>query len=308
MDSAGRRFIPFFVPFVGFLTAAAWVSRAAAAEYHQVYPIAGSAKVHVNADDGSMVVIPSDTEQVEFRVIYEGYKLGGNLRIESRQEGDQVDLTARTMGHIGISLGSPHRHLRIEVRMPKNGDLDVQTGDGSVTVSSISGNVTIRSGDGDLKASNLSGTIDLHTGDGDINADTLTGDLRLHTGDGTIEAVKLDGKCDAASADGKIRLAGRFDSLNIKSGDGTVDASAGTGSKISTGWSIRTSDGSVALTLPADLQANLDASTSDGHITLGLPVTIEGRFSNSQVRGTMNGGGPSLTIHTSDGSIRINKS
>ena len=55
-------------------------------------------------------------------------------------------------------------------------------------------------------------------------------------------------------------------------------------------------------------QANIDASTGDGHISLGMPVTVEGTFSNSQIHGRMNGGGPALTIHTGDGSIRLSKS
>jgi hypothetical protein len=77
---------------------------------------------------------------------------------------------------------------------------------------------------------------------------------------------------------------------------------------MSTPWNVRTGDGSVDLTVPADLQANIDASTGDGHISLGIAVTVEGTFSNSQIHGKMNGGGQPLTIHSGDGSIRLNKS
>jgi hypothetical protein len=94
----------------------------------------------------------------------------------------------------------------------------------------------------------------------------------------------------------------------VKTGDGSIDARVEPGSKLNAGWSIRTGDGSVDLVLPADLQANIDASTNDGHISLGIPVTVEGTFSNSQLHGKMNGGGQSLTIHTGDGSIRLSKS
>jgi hypothetical protein len=73
-------------------------------------------------------------------------------------------------------------------------------------------------------------------------------------------------------------------------------------------WSIHTGDGSVDLTLPGDLQADIDASTHDGHISLGIPVTVEGTFSNSQIHGKMNGGGQVLSVHTGDGSIRLKKS
>ena len=49
-------------------------------------------------------------------------------------------------------------------------------------------------------------------------------------------------------------------------------------------------------------------STLDCLISLGVPVTVEGTFSRSEVRGKMNGGGQTLTIHTGDGSIRLTKS
>jgi hypothetical protein len=112
---------------------------------------------------------------------------------------------------------------------------------------------------------------------------------------------------DADTGDGHMRIAGRFDALNIKTGDGSVDTRVLPGSKMASSWSIRTGDGSVDLALPGDFQANVDASTGDGHISVGLPVTVEGTFSNSQLHGKMNGGGQPLTIHTGDGAIRLSK-
>jgi DUF4097 and DUF4098 domain-containing protein YvlB len=112
---------------------------------------------------------------------------------------------------------------------------------------------------------------------------------------------------DASSGDGHIKLDGRLDQLNVKTGDGSINARIQPGSKIASSWTIHTGDGSVDITLPPDLQANIDASTNDGHISLGIPVTVEGTFSNSQIHGKMNGGGQPLTIHTGDGSIRLGK-
>jgi hypothetical protein len=129
----------------------------------------------------------------------------------------------------------------------------------------------------------------------------------MRTGDGSIEAHGLDGKVTADSGDGHIKLEGRFDGLNIRTGDGSVEARVSNGSRMNAAWNIHTGDGSVDMTLPGDLQANIDASTGDGHISLGMPVTVEGSFSNSQIHGKMNGGGQPLVIHTSDGSIRLSK-
>jgi DUF4097 and DUF4098 domain-containing protein YvlB len=284
--------------------AAGLASGAAAEEYVKSYPVAGRPTVHIRADDGNVRVIPSDEPRVEFRVTYEGYTLGEDLHIESRQDGNRVELTERIPSN--VRWGVTPRRISIELHTPRDADLTVETGDGTVEVSSLKGSIRVSSGDGSVRASQLSGNIELRTGDGDIRAQDLTGDLRLKTGDGRIDGSNLDGKCDAWSGDGGIRLMGRFDELRVRSGDGGVTAQAAAGSTIASDWSINTGDGAVELTLPKDLKADVDASTNDGRITLGMPVTVQGDFGDRKVRGAMNGGGPALRIRTGDGSIRIN--
>jgi len=290
------------------LAAATLVPGARAEEWSKSYTISGRAQVRVDTNDGSVRIATGDSKQVEFRVIYEGYELNKNLHIDSRQDGDSVQVNARVTGHWGFSWGRGHRGPRIEVRMPKDADLQIDTGDGSVETQPRRGHVKIHTGDGSVRVQAVDGNVDIDTGDGSITVEGAKGDIRLHTGDGHIEARNLDGRVDANSGDGHIKIDGRLDALNVKTGDGSIDARVEPGSKLSGGWSIRTGDGSVDLVLPADLQANIDASTNDGHISLGIPVTVEGTFSNSQIHGKMNGGGQSLTIHTGDGSIRLSKS
>ncbi len=288
------------------LVAAGLPSRVNAEEYIKSYPVNGRADVRVRADDSSVRVITSDSAQVEFRVKYAGFaavEFGGKLHVDSHQNGGQVELTVHLSP--GIVLGVSNRQVSTEVHMPRNADLRLETRDGHVEVASLSGNITVRTTDGGIKASQLSGTIDLQTSDGGMSVDALKGDFKLRTGDGTIGATNLDGKCEASSSDGSIHLAGRFDSLDIKSGDGGVVARIAPGSRMSSAWSIRSGDGGVDLALPTDFRANLDVSTKDGHITLGLPVTVQGDLGTSLVRGTMNGGGPSLVIRTGDGSIHL---
>jgi hypothetical protein len=262
---------------------------ARAEEWTKSYSVSGRARVHVESNDGSVRVTTGDSKQVEFRVIYTGYTLDKNLSINSRQEGDQVEVSARLRNSMNWGWGGVHRTLRIEVHMPRNADLNVDTGDGSV------------------EAEAINGSLDVHTGDGHIRVQGAKGDIRLRTGDGSIEGHDLDGKLEATTGDGHVTLDGRFDGLNIKTGDGSINARANPGSKLENSWSVRTGDGSVDMSLPGDLQANIEASTNDGRISLGIPVTVEGSFSTSQIHGKMNGGGQPLTIHTGDGSIHLSK-
>lgn len=290
------------------IAAAALAPLARAEEWTKSYPISGRPQVRVDTNDGAVQIYTGDTKQVDFRVRYEGFELNKTLHIDSRQDGNSVQINARISGHWGFSWGGKGRNVRIEVHMPKDADLQVDTGDGSVDTQSISGRLKIHTGDGSVRAQEVSGDVDIDTGDGSVTLDGAKGDIRLHTGDGHIDARDLDGKVDASSGDGHIKIAGRLDALNVKTGDGSIDARLQPGSRVASSWTIRTGDGSVDIVLPADLQANIDASTHDGHISLGIPVTVEGTFSNSQIHGKMNGGGQSLSIHTGDGSIRLIKS
>jgi DUF4097 and DUF4098 domain-containing protein YvlB len=255
-------------------------------DYAKTYTVSNRASVRVDTDDGSVNVITSDSKQVEFRVEYQGYVLNKSLEISSDQHGDEVELMARIPHKWHVSLGMTRR-LHIEVRMPKDADLRVRTGDGSI------------------KASNVTGNIDLHSGDGSLTVSYLEGDIRLHTGDGSIVASDLDGRCEAMSGDGPIRLAGRFDVLSARSGDGKVGVDVLRGSKLDSSWSISSGDGSIDVAVPPDLPVNIEASSGDGHVTTDIPLTIEGVIGKSMVRGKLNGGGSTFTIHTGDGSIHL---
>ena len=107
-------------------------NNARAEEWTKSYTINGRAHVRVGSNDGSVRVSTSDTKQVEFVVIYEGYKMDKNLTVTSRQDGDQVEVSARVHSGIGFNWGINHRTLRVEVHMPREADLNVDTGDGSV--------------------------------------------------------------------------------------------------------------------------------------------------------------------------------
>jgi DUF4097 and DUF4098 domain-containing protein YvlB len=260
-----------------------------AEEVTKTFSISGRAKVRIQTDDGGVRVSTGDIKQVQVRVEYEGYKLDHDLRVSTTQDGDTVDISAKTMGNWGFHFGVHRTNLRVEVHMPKDADLEVTSGDGGVEVDA------------------LNGSLNVHTGDGHITVQGARGDMHLRAGDGHIEGRNLDGTLEATTGDGHINVTGRFDSLNLRSGDGSVTARALTGSKVQPSWTIHTGDGSVDLEIPGELQANLEASTHDGHISLGIPVMVEGSFSSSRVQGKMNGGGGQVSIHTGDGSIHLSK-
>jgi DUF4097 and DUF4098 domain-containing protein YvlB len=152
------------------------------------------------------------------------------------------------------------------------------------------------------------GHINLRTGDGSIRLNGFKGTMEVQSGDGGQELEAVDGSLKARTGDGHLKAEGRFDDLQLSSGDGHIDARALAGSTVGSNWDLQTGDGAVTLQVPDSFSADLDLRTGDGHIDLDLPVTVEGRLGPNNIRGKLNGGGKPLTIHTGDGSIRLQKS
>lgn len=240
-------------------------------EWSKTYNLTGRPDLRIETSDANIRVTTWDQNSIEAKVITNRYKIGeGGIRIDERQNGNTVEIEVKYPHHnFNIEWG-PHK-VNVIIQMPREGQVNLRTGDGKIEVSS------------------LKGEMDLHTGDGSVNLDGI------------------DGKLHASTGDGHIQAAGRFDELDLKTGDGHVDVRATSGSALANSWRLETGDGSVSLELPHDLAADVNLHTSDGHIDLDMPVAAEGKLRENEIRGKLNGGGSLLTIRTGDGSIHLKK-
>jgi DUF4097 and DUF4098 domain-containing protein YvlB len=264
-------------------------SPARADEWKKSYAISGRANLTASTGDGDVVVTGGDQRTIDATVTADGYKIGPNdLQVVESQNGDQVTIELK-FPHMSWHMWGGHHNLRIDLRVPRELDLDVKTGDGNVT------------------ASNVSGKLQFQSGDGNVTATNIHGDIHMHTGDGRIDGHGFDGSLDAYTGDGSMKIEGRFDSLALKTGDGSIDAQAGSGSKIANSWNVHSGDGSITLRLASDFNANLEAHTGDGNITLDIPIQVSGSLNRSSVHGKLNAGGGTLSVTSGDGSIRLEK-
>jgi len=251
--------------------AATFVLPASADDWAKTYTISGRPDLRVETSDANIHVTTWDQNTIEARVTTTRYKIGeGGIRIEEHQNGDSVDIELRYPHH-NFNVEWGNRRVDITIQMPREGKVNLRTGDGRIDLA------------------NFKGEMDLHSGDG---TETLEG---------------VDGKLRASTGDGHIRANGRFDELDLKTGDGHVEVRAASGSSLAAGWRLETGDGNVTLEVPGDLAADVDLHTSDGHIDLDFPVTTEGKLRENEVRGKINGGGNLVTIRTGDGSIHLRK-
>ncbi|MFI5370224.1 MAG: DUF4097 family beta strand repeat-containing protein [Candidatus Eisenbacteria bacterium] len=272
------------------LTGGALVATAATAhadDWNRTYPVTGHPRLEVVTDDAQVRVTVGDPHTVGIHVHTEGWKIeSGGISIRAEQTGDQIRFEAREP-HFNWGIYFHSRHVEIDLTVPTELALDIETGDGDVTLAPLGGAVRV------------------HTGDGAVSAEGLHGDLRLESGDGQIRARDLEGHLFAHTGDGSIAVSGRFTGLELSSGDGRIEATVTSGSKVSETWSLHTGDGSIVLRVPRDLAADLEADTGDGSIDADLPVSVEGRLVGHHMHGHLNGGGELLRLRSGDGNIHI---
>jgi DUF4097 and DUF4098 domain-containing protein YvlB len=140
---------------------------------------------------------------------------------------------------------------------------------------------------------------------GKILVENITGEIVAENMNGSVEITNVSGTVVASSQNGKI----------------TVSLDKVTPNK---SMSFVTMNGTVDVTLPADVKANLKMKTENGEIWSDFDVKLDasrapvvedrrkdgGRYHvrmDKSMYGSINGGGPEMTLQTYNGSILIHK-
>lgn len=223
--------------------------------------------------------------------------------------------------------------------------LSITTVDGDVTVSRGSGSTAeivatkrVRRGDGSRVKAVMEESSDgvkictvyLHKGEADRN--TCRGDssgnwsggdnsdidisyavklptgvsLSVNTVDGSVDARGVDAPSSIRSVDGSITFEG-VAPRDLNTVDGDIHATI-TGGTATTEMTFRTVDGSIDITLPADVAISVKGSTVDGSFSSEFPMTILGKVGPRSFEGTIGSGGTkTLRLSSVDGDISLHR-
>ena len=245
--------------------------------------------------DGAIAVHSWDRDEVLVEIERRGpdQSSAQALVVNQTQEGNRITVEAPGGGNQRnvITFGSwVSQSVNFRVTAPRRLKLEARTGDGVI------------------EARDLEGTIDMSSGDGRVEASNVGGQVKAHTGDGSIHIAQAAGGVDADSGDGSIEIAGRLEQLTVRTGDGSVRVEASDGSTMKSDWRITTGDGRIALRLPSDFNAAIDASTGDGSVHVeGVSTPKGGDSERRRVVGQLGSGGATLRLRSGDGSIDVSR-
>jgi DUF4097 and DUF4098 domain-containing protein YvlB len=249
--------------------------------------------VHLVTFDGSIEVRTWDHNEVLVEIEKRGQTKDAvdSIQLTADQTGSRVQVEARRPDGGQAMLGFGLRMSRsanFVATVPRNANVMVRTGDGSVRVEQVTGRAELRTGDGTVRGAELKGSVTVDSGDGSV----------------TLQDV--DGSIDVRTGDGGVSVAGRLTAVRVRTSDGSVTVRAETGSAMSDDWDISTADGSVAVYLPEPFDAELDAHTGDGRVTTDQSIVMAGgKTDRGTLRGRLGSGGRALKVRTGDGSIHV---
>jgi len=207
------------------------------------------------------------------------------------------------------------------IRVPDRYNVNAKTSGGSIELDPIDGTVELSTSGGSIETGKVSGTARLRTSGGSITVEGATAEVDAKTSGGSIRIGDTDGPVDARTSGGSItlsRVRGNVvahtsgGNITIDEASGSIDATTSGGSikaqlsgPITADSKLSTSGGSVTVSLSPRVAVDIDARASGGGVSSDVPITIQGRQDDGELKGKVNGGGPTLTLRTSGGGIRV---
>jgi len=130
--------------------------------------------------------------------------------------------------------------------------------------------------------------------------------LKAETTNGSVHGRDLNSVVEAYTTNGNVEVS-TSEWASAKTTNGGLRVSMGN-ARWSGQLELKTTNGSVDVTLPASAEFSVDAATTNGGIHTDFPITVQGRFSSKDLSGTVGGGGRDLKVATTNGGIELKKS
>ncbi len=126
------------------------------------------------------------------------------------------------------------------------------------------------------------------------------------TTNGSVVGRNLASVVEATTTNGNVEVS-TSEWASATTTNGGIRVSMG-GAKWTGELKVRTTNGTVEVTMPASAEFRVNAATTNGGIQTDFPVTVQGSFSSKELSGTVGGGGRELKVATTNGTIRLMKS
>lgn len=240
------------------------------------FKVKSGGTLDIKSDQGSIKVETWNKKKVEILVKKKARnkdRLKG-FKVKFEQKGNQI-----------LVDGDGERNNRVSlkyiVKVPKEFNLDLNTGGGSITVDDISGEIKVDTSGGSISIGDvIKGAVDADTSGGSIKVGNVGGNLKVNTSGGSISLGKVSGTSSIDTSGG---------SISLESGGNDVEA--------------ETSGGSINI---GPVKGKVDVDTSGGSITIEMADEVKANTSGGSI--SIEGSKGSVDIDSSGGSLFVGSS
>jgi hypothetical protein len=280
------------------------------------HPIDAGAAIRIQLDRGSVEVRTHDLDTARLEARARG--LGASaMHFQLSQKGGDLVLTGGAESWLSWMSDGPR--VSVLAWVPRSTHVEIHTAGGDIRVHGVELGVVARTGGGAIRVIDAGGRIDVQTSGGAITTRSIRGDLSAVTAGGRIDVQSIRGDVLAITSGGRIRLAqvtGDAEAhtsggpIEIDGVDGEVTAMT-SGGTILTRFNrdpvgrVETSGGAIEVAFPAGAGADLDARSLGGAVVVEHGIEAHSRTSPDHVAGAINGGGGTLRLRASGGSIHV---
>jgi Putative adhesin len=255
---------------------------------------AGEARVEVYISANNWNGSSLDKEEIESR-LKEYYELnikqdGDKLICEAKRKNDDWNNWKK-----GLSIS-------FKIWVPEKTTTNLATSGGSINLKKLLGSQTFSTSGGSLNIKELGGDIKGKTSGGSISVSNSYDNIDLSTSGGSIQAQDCKGTLKLSTSGGSIRLKNLTGTLLAHTSGGSINADM---TSLGESVDLHTSGGSIHATMPLTGGISLDIRGS--RVQVGALNNFSGKVEKTYVRGTINGGGKSVKMSTSGGSVYVNE-
>jgi DUF4097 and DUF4098 domain-containing protein YvlB len=275
-------------------------------DFHKSFTLDSGGSVTIENFNGSIEILGWDQNSVE---------VNGTKYASTRELLDSLEVEMNgSPTSVRIRTNRPEIHfgnagVRYALRVPRKVLLDrIASSNGSIRIEDIQGNANLRSSNGRIRISRVTGNVEAETSNGMIEVRDLEGNANLHTSNGAIDAEASKGAFDAHTSNGRIEArlqdpaSGR--PVRLESSNGHIELRVD--GRLLPDVRARTSNSSLTIFLPPDINARVQARTTHGSVTSDFDgLRHEGGRHEQDLDGSIGSGGPLIELESTNGAIKV---
>jgi hypothetical protein len=195
----------------------------------------------------------------------------------------------------GFRLGRLSTGLRFEyeLRVPRDTEVQIDSGNGSIALAAVKGPVRLHAGNGQVSVEDIERDVRVESENNKVTVGHVGGALTVASENGALRIERVAGPTQVRSQNGRISLRDLHAGLLAESENGRIEYEG----EIRSDFDLKTENGAILLNVPASSRFELDAESRQGSVECDLSVREERPASDTPA--------PKVRLRSGNGGIRI---